>query len=219
MPKITDHTNLRYKRLVAIRFVEIRRNRMAYWLCRCDCGAEVIVQGGHLTSGNTGSCGCLVRDNASDLPRSPSLRHGHARTASMTPEYRSWRSMKNRCTNPRDIGYADYGGRGISVCDEWLNSFDQFLADMGLKPTRSHTINRIDNETGYERDNCLWSSKTEQSRNTRITRLLEVYGQRMTASEARERYAPGLSKNTFKARLARGFPVETALSLTPLARR
>jgi hypothetical protein len=95
------------------------------------------------------------------------FKHGAA-SAKATPEYNSWRNMKARCHNPSHNRYHDYGGRGITVCDKWSDSFAVFLEDMGEKPTPTHSIDRIDNEGSYKPDNCRWATPTEQNRNHRI---------------------------------------------------
>jgi len=93
---------------------------------------------------------------------------------SKTPEHRAWRAMKNRCFNPNNKNYSDYGGRGIKVCDRWLNSFENFLADMKSRPTAKHSIDRIDNDGDYSPKNCKWSTKAEQDNNRRSNRLITI---------------------------------------------
>ncbi len=123
------------------------------WLCRCDCGNEVIVRGGNLTSGTTRSCGC---------------KRGAKHGLSHTPEYGVWSSMKARCLNPRDSAWRYYGGRGITVCNSWLDSFVNFYEDMGPRPNPSYSIDRIDSDGNYEPSNCKWASPQEQWDNRKI---------------------------------------------------
>lgn len=142
-----DLVGTRFKRLLVIN----RGNGKLtpYWLCRCDCGQEENIRESKLTSGRRSSCGCARGERKK------------------SPEYHSWRGVISRCTYPKDIGWKNYGGRGITVCARWLHSFDAFLADMGPKPSPKHTIDRKDTNGHYAPDNCRWATKQEQLRNTR----------------------------------------------------
>lgn len=138
------------------------------WNCVCTCGNTLTTSGRYLRDGDTRSCGCLEKETL--LNRNTS--HG----LSGTSEYNIWKALKQRCYNPNELHYADYGGRGILICDRWLNSFENFIEDMGNKPSPTHSIDRIDNDGNYEPSNCKWSTKAEQGRNKRNNRWIEHNG-------------------------------------------
>ena len=129
-----------------------------------------------------------------------------------TPEYRSWQHMKSRCFNPNHKNYLDYGGRGIKVCDLWLN-FENFLADMGLKPTAKYSIDRIDNDGDYCPDNCKWSTQTEQVNNRRSNRLITIDDVTLTISQWAKKM--NIGANVIQNRLNRGWSEYKAV-MTPI---
>lgn len=157
-PPVIDMTGQRFSRLVVVRQSPLWRHGCAQWECLCDCGERVTVNGHTLRNGNTRSCGCLMRTHGESGP-------------DRSPEYATWKGIKRRCSAPRCKDYKDYGGRGIRVCDRWLNSFENFLADMGRKPSPKHSIDRADNDGNYEPGNCRWATPSEQSKNRRPYKL------------------------------------------------
>lgn len=130
------------------------------YVCQCDCGNQSIVRSDFLKSGNTKSCGCIL--GKPSKPRATKERHG----MSYSSEYRIYNAMKSRCYNDKVKGYEYYGGRGVIVCDRWLESFQNFYDDMGPRPNEL-SIDRINNDGNYEPDNCKWSNKSEQNMNRR----------------------------------------------------
>ena len=157
MSKFIDLTSKRFGRLVVIEKTDHKSNRSVVWRCKCDCGNETLVRNDSLRNGNTQSCGCLKKEQVSKAKTT----HGK----SYSPEYCSWYSMKARCYNPNHKHYKNYGGRGITVCDRWKDSFENFLADMGPRPSSKRSIDRIDVNGNYEPENCRWSTDVDQARN------------------------------------------------------
>lgn len=175
--------------------------RTSKWLCQCDCGKETFVVGYKIRNGLTKSCGCIKKEKMS-----AGLNRSHGMTNS--PEYETWCSMIKRCQNENDSNYHRYGGRGISVCKEWL-SFDNFLSDMGSRPTNT-SIDRIDVNGNYEPSNCRWSTQKEQGNNRRNNRLINFNGQEKTLSEWA--CQTGIGVRTLWYRLNSGWSIDIALT-------
>jgi hypothetical protein len=176
MPRFIDLTGNRFERLVVHKQSD-RRGGRVHWHCVCECGAQIVVAASSLRSGNTRSCGCLVADTRPKRERHYNFRHGLAGT----PTYRSWTAARERCQNPRNERYPQYGGRGITVCERWAD-FDNFLADMGEAPP-GHTLDRIRVNEPYEPGNCRWLPRAEQALNRRNSIHIDYEGRQIGLKE------------------------------------
>lgn len=178
-----------------------KRRRMI--LCLCKCGVEKVFDFCRVHSGNTKSCGCLRKE----------LLHIEKGThyASRTKEYDCWCSMKDRCYNPNNQDYDIYGGAGISVCDRWLNSFENFLEDMGYAPTKKHSLDRFPNNKGiYELSNCRWATQKQQVGNQDRNIKIEYKGELRWLIEVCEEL--NVSPSATRYRIRKGWDIETALT-------
>jgi len=186
-----------------------RRNSVRkYVTCLCECGNIKEVCLSSLKRGLSKSCGCLQKEVSSKLFSTHKMKK--------SPEYKSWAAMKQRALNPNNNRYTDYGERGVKVCERWRDSFENFLADMGPKPSAQHSIDRIDVMGDYTPENCRWATPTEQARNRRTTVLIKTPKGVMCIKQAANEY--GIKYNTLCGRLAKGMSVESALT-DPVRRR
>lgn len=158
---VVDLVGKRFGQLSVIE-MSSRKNGRIMWRCKCECGEELDVRGTHLRSGATTTCGC----GRASLTIARSTTHGYSNRT----EYFIWWSMKARCLNKNHKQYSDYGGRGITICQRWLDSFENFLNDMGDRPGKL-TLDRIDNDKGYEPGNCRWATRQEQYANSRPAKM------------------------------------------------
>jgi len=201
LPKIGDESG---KLTVSEVFKAVRGSRMrSAVICDCRCGKTgVRVPVKDFKRGNTKSCGCNNH------------RQGDK---SRTPEYYIWTTMIRRCTDQQCLSWKDYGGRGVTVCQRWRESFIAFLEDMGPRPTPAHTIGRIRNEEGYGPDNCQWETRIEQGNNKRNNRFLTHNGETLTVAQWSRK--TGLPRCRIEMRLKSGWTVERTLSTIGDARR
>lgn len=170
----------------------------------CDCGTKKSIKLKAVTSGQIKSCGCLGRNR----PKKPRKKR-QAKVPKNAKERRAWAKMKERCYRPAHRAYKYYGERGIQVCEAWRNSFQQFLEDMGSAPTRQHSVDRINNDGNYCKENCRWATPIEQNQNRRDNKFLTIMGETRTISHWARVFS--LSDNTISGRVQRGWPPLEAL--------
>lgn len=183
-----------FGRLTVISEAPTDGRKKSLWQCRCECGSEKVIIGQYLVNGDTRSCGCLLREFL-DRGR---VTHGLSKTAT----HRAWCGMITRCYNPNRPIYKDYGGRGIQVCERW-HKFESFLKDIGEHPGPGYSLDRIDNNKGYSKENCRWATRQEQNRNRRNKVLLTFHGKTQHQKDwARE---IGIAEATLKNRIAQGW--------------
>jgi hypothetical protein len=165
----------RFGRLLVLKDSGERKGQGVVWECLCDCGKKTKVQAGNLKNNHTKSCGCLNREVAGNRARI------HGMTG--TKPYRVWTNMKERCYKLTCKEYKWYGKRGIKICERWRNSFENFWDDMKAGYIENLTLDRTDNNKNYCKDNCRWTTQTEQSNNRRDNRIIEFNGNKKTMAE------------------------------------
>lgn len=182
--------------------------RIPYFICKCDCGNTKNIRRDHLKSGGTISCGCY--QSAASSQRVSKMHKGNI-THGMTGTriYGIWCGIRQRCTNPNAKFFSYYGGRGIKVCDRWLDSFENFLADMG-EPQAGYTLDRVNNEGNYEPNNCKWVTRKEQASNTRRNRNITYKGVTLNVTQWSKKTS--IPSNTIITRLENGWTEEDALT-------
>jgi hypothetical protein len=195
-----DLAGTRFGRLVAISFAA-STSQGAKWLCRCDCGETTYALAKKLNLGTIKSCGC-----AQYAPV-----HGATIGGRRSPEYQSWQAMKSRCYNSRNVMFHRYGKRGITVCDQWRENFEQFVADMGPRP-KGHSLDRINNDGDYEPGNCRWSPKLEQDNNRSTCMTITLGGLTGSLSDVYRKISPrpAVSIKTAWQRISKGIRPEDA---------
>lgn len=176
-------------------------------LCRCSCGVETLVRLCHLRSGASKRCAeCGLR-----IFNQSRVAHGNARRGKVSPEWHAWKGMLDRCENKKNSVFSRYGGRGITVCVKWKKSFKAFLSDVGLKPSKEHTLERKDNNKGYTTSNVIWATRAQQSRNRSNSHNFLVDGKVQNLSDLAKK--AGLKYLTVLGRLRSGYSIQQALSL------
>lgn len=185
------------------------KKRDIYWSCQCDCGKQVVAAASHLKSGKIVSCKCDWSIRARYL----NYKHGYSNHVL----YGLWGLMIYRCDSPNHSSYHNYGGRGIDVCDRWREDFLAFAADMGVRPSRKHSIDRIDNDGNYEPSNCRWATQRQQSRNSRRNHWQTIDGTTLCLTDWCNLY--DMHPATVRSRARRGWSFEEALFVPPGASR
>lgn len=203
--KSLDLTGRKYGRWTVIRKAESTDGR-SWFFCQCECGTERNVRGQRLINGGSQSCGCGQKEAVKKCKQ----RHGE----SFTKLHSVWCAIKTRCYNSENPNYKRYGARGIRVCKEWMESYEEFAKFVGQPPTAQHSLERIDNNGNYEPGNVRWATKKEQARNRRTNRIVDINGERHCLAEWLEE--KGLHKSTFEGRIRRGWNEQDAI-LEPAA--
>lgn len=200
-----DITGQRFGRLIALGPVEKLPNHIVVWLCRCDCGNLHHVRSANLNQHKVLSCGCLQSERAHDTFSTHGLSKHRL--------YDVWRSIVQRCTNPNNKGYKNYGGRGIAICDEWRHDFLAFysyVSPLEYFGEQGYSLDRIDNNGHYEPGNVRWATRKEQLRNMRKNHTLSHNGKTQTVSAWAEEL--GVKRGKLQKRLNRGWPTDKVLS-------
>lgn len=201
-----DLTGQKFSRLTVTGRAPNNRFNQTAWFCRCECGGQSVVNSHALRGGKTHSCGCLMRAAATITCRKRNTTHGE----SGSPEHIAWLAMKERTCNPNFQQYHNYGGRGIKVCERWANSYENFLADMGRKSSRKHSLDRIDPNGNYSPENCRWATVAEQANNRTNNRFVDAFGERLTIVQWSRK--TGVGRHNISNRLKAGWTPEQAVS-------
>lgn len=205
MGKLVNLLGNHFGRLTVVEKTNKRGSSGAvFWKCLCECGKTKDISSSCLQTGQTKSCGCLFIDTISAKGKAKRI-HGMTKTNT----YRSWTGMKQRCYNPNNKKYPIYGGAGITVCEEWKNSFTNFLNDMGECP-KNLTLDRIDVKKGYSKENCRWATQKQQQNNRSNNVMITVGEKPMTMSEYCEQH--GLNQDNVQWRLKHGWSQQEAVS-------
>ena len=178
-----------------------------HWRCLCECGTIKDVYASELIRGKVRSCGCMAKDQLRKISNGNKRKYSRS---NFKRERSSWENMIDRCHNEKSVGFKNYGAKGVYVCERWRDSFENFLKDMGPRPSEK-TLDRIDPHQGYFPENCRWSTRKEQANNRKNNRLLTYKGKTQTISQWSDE--TGVKWHTIRTRLNLGWPLEKVLSI------
>ena len=202
--EMTDISGLNFDTFTVISF-NGRKGRKYYWNCLCICGNTFVSLGDRIKSGRTKSCGCI--NNGRSLLTKREYKHGMCDT----PEYSAWESMIGRCYNSKQRMYKWYGAKGRTVCERWKQSFENFIADMGKKPSPKHSLDRFPDKNGnYEPQNCRWATRFEQDRNTTRNFWVEFNGDKLVITDLSKKI--GISTDNIKRHIKKGKTVQEIIN-------
>ncbi len=193
------------------RFYGKKKKRNEVYRVRCECGKEETRVKKELCSGSTIQCSSCARSGEHNSNFKHGGTQGRRTARSETPEYRCWKAVKTRCYNPNFKNYPDYGGRGIRVCERWLHSFENFLEDMGLKPSKDHSIERRNPNGDYCPSNCYWTTDAKQRRNKRSSKVITFNGKSQCLVDWLKEM--GTSDSTYRWRIKHGWSEARAIGL------
>jgi len=199
--KPLDLSGKKFGKLTVIEKSGKNNNGCILWKCQCDCGNITILSGSRINLGKVKSCGCFTGESA----KKRNSTHGMTKTRT----YRIWQCMKSRCYYEKDQAYQHYHGRGITICDRWLNSFENFLEDMGKAP-KGLTLDRINNDKGYSKENCRWATYEEQNKNRSGNKFLTFNDKTKCISDWAKEI--GITKTSLGKRLKDGWSIEKSLT-------
>lgn len=203
---VLDNINKKINHWIILRLIpkdEAPSRRKYYALAKCKCGTIKPVLSEKIFTGASKSCGCARNEALTTHGFTSSAKGGNSR------EYSIWNSMKQRCLNKKNKQYPEYGGRGVSVCERWKNSFENFYSDMGERPFKGASLERINNNKGYSPDNCKWADRNTQNNNKRNNRPITINGTTKNLGQWASEF--GVSHSTIIQRIKAGWDVERAI--------
>lgn len=195
MSKRIDITGITFNKWTVLKYIGTNSRFQTLYKCKCECGSIRICLGSNIKNGLSKTCGCSWK--------TAKVTHGMSKTRI----FKIWNNMRSRCSNPNRIDYRFYGGRGIKVCKRW-HKFENFYKDMG-DGGKSKSLDRINNNKNYSKENCRWSTRLEQSQNLRSNRILKFEGKKYVASEAARVF--NINYSTMMSRLRRGWSIKNAI--------